>query len=300
MQLTNDNDLINSLSIAIELNLHPGINGTRLAQITGMPLSVIKNKFKKITTIPLEKYIKRRILANSAVALSCSLWPIHRIALEYNFDSHQSFSRAFSKNFGQSPCRYRQQKMLDWQSMQLPRIATNTTLVQPSRVEIFSPGRRALGLRGSLLLTQPMLKNTFIINQMIMYFIQWLKVDTGALMFSFTMSKSHNEKVQLHYVVSLTQPADNPLLHPPLEDVTYSSGYYRGFCFEGDFYEYYGALNSIFHYLLSHSQNQYYQMTYQHIIIESHNSPLQLYSQPLSRFKFSFLTGDGKINIANR
>lgn len=57
-------------------------------------------------------YIRARRLSKAAVALRLTNRPILDIALEYHFDSQQTFTRAFKKQFSQSPGRYRRSS--DW------------------------------------------------------------------------------------------------------------------------------------------------------------------------------------------
>ena len=52
-------------------------------------------------------YIRARRLSKSAVALRLTARPILDIALQYRFDSQQTFTRAFKKQFSQTPALYR-------------------------------------------------------------------------------------------------------------------------------------------------------------------------------------------------
>ena len=57
-------------------------------------------------------YIRARRLSKSAVALRLTSRPILDIALQYRFDSQQTFTRAFKQQFAQTPAFYRRSP--DW------------------------------------------------------------------------------------------------------------------------------------------------------------------------------------------
>ncbi len=72
----------------------------------------LQRMFKEVTGQVLGSYIRARRLSKAAVSLRLTNRPIMEIALEYHFDSQQTFTRAFKKQFGQSPGRYRRSS--DW------------------------------------------------------------------------------------------------------------------------------------------------------------------------------------------
>lgn len=63
--------------------------------------------FKDVTGHAIGAYIRARRLSKSAVALRLTARPILDIALQYRFDSQQTFTRAFKKQFAQTPALYR-------------------------------------------------------------------------------------------------------------------------------------------------------------------------------------------------
>ncbi len=72
----------------------------------------LQRMFKEVTGHAMGSYIRARRLSKAAVSLRLTNRPILEIALEYHFDSQQTFTRAFKKQFGQSPGRYRRSS--DW------------------------------------------------------------------------------------------------------------------------------------------------------------------------------------------
>ena len=63
--------------------------------------------FKDITGQAIGAYIRARRLSKAAAALRLTSRPILDIALQYRFDSQQTFTRAFKKQFNQTPALYR-------------------------------------------------------------------------------------------------------------------------------------------------------------------------------------------------
>ena len=74
----------------------------------------LQRMFKDVTGHAIGAYIRARRLSKSAVALRLTARPILDIALQYRFDSQQTFTRAFKKQFSLTPALYRRSP--DWSS----------------------------------------------------------------------------------------------------------------------------------------------------------------------------------------
>ncbi|WP_367143319.1 MDR efflux pump AcrAB transcriptional activator RobA [Pantoea stewartii] len=74
----------------------------------------LQRMFKDVTGHAIGAYIRARRLSKAAVALRLTSRPILDIALQYRFDSQQTFTRAFKKQFNQTPAWYRRSS--DWNS----------------------------------------------------------------------------------------------------------------------------------------------------------------------------------------
>ena len=74
----------------------------------------LQRMFKDVTGHAIGAYIRARRLSKSAVALRLTARPILDIALQYRFDSQQTFTRAFKKQFALTPALYRRSP--DWNS----------------------------------------------------------------------------------------------------------------------------------------------------------------------------------------
>lgn len=66
--------------------------------------------FRTTFGIPVFEYIKRRRLSEAAIQLKNPNKNILEIALEYYFDSQETFTRNFKKQFGITPGKYRKSK----------------------------------------------------------------------------------------------------------------------------------------------------------------------------------------------
>ena len=63
--------------------------------------------FRAVTVQTLGSYIRERRLTLAAEALTLTQRPVFDIAMQYGFDSQQTFSRVFRRQFSQTPTAYR-------------------------------------------------------------------------------------------------------------------------------------------------------------------------------------------------
>lgn len=104
--------LVNDLLEWIERNLTNRLSIDNVAIRSGYSKSHLQRMFKKITGHMMGSYIRDRQLSQSAIELKLTNRSIVDISDRYNFDSQQSYTRAFKKQFGESPARYRKDE--DW------------------------------------------------------------------------------------------------------------------------------------------------------------------------------------------
>jgi len=92
----------------IEQHLKKPITLHMVAQAAGYSPSHSARIFKELTGKTLFEYIRSLRLSRASIELMKKEVRIIDVALDFVFDSHEGFTRAFSKQFGMSPRHYRE------------------------------------------------------------------------------------------------------------------------------------------------------------------------------------------------
>ena len=106
--------IIRDLLVWLESHLDQPLSLDNVAQKAGYSKWHLQRMFKDVTGHAIGASIRARRLSKAAVALRLTSRPILDIALQYRFDSQQTFTRAFKKQFAQTPAWYR--RASDWNS----------------------------------------------------------------------------------------------------------------------------------------------------------------------------------------
>lgn len=109
--------IIRDLLVWLESHLDQPLSLDNVAAKAGYSKWHLQRMFKDITGNAIGAYIRARRLSKAAVALRLTSRTILDIALQYRFDSQQTFTRAFKKQFSQTPALYR--RVEDWNSVGL-------------------------------------------------------------------------------------------------------------------------------------------------------------------------------------
>jgi len=148
----------------IELNMNERITLHMLARTAGYSPWYTERIFKEITGKSPFAYIRSLRLTMAALKLMYGETKVVDVAFEFVFDSHEGFTRAFSKQFGMSPRKYKAKRELsalffpsdartyylkmmngDVKLSENPNV--NTVFVQvidrPKRKFIYRPGKKA-------------------------------------------------------------------------------------------------------------------------------------------------------------
>lgn len=120
--------------------------------------------FQEITGMPPFAYVRRRRLSEAAARLRSTDQRVIDVALDFEFDSHEGFTRAFARHFGVPPQRFRAEgrpaepflppRLRDWYTRRqhgevpmsdrpLPPAVFVQILERPARKVVFLPGRLA-------------------------------------------------------------------------------------------------------------------------------------------------------------
>ena len=98
--------IIRDLLSWLEGHLDQPLSLDNVAAKAGYSKWHLQRMFKDVTGHAIGAYIRARRLSKSAVALRLTARPILDIALQYRFDSQQTFTRAFKKQFSLTPALY--------------------------------------------------------------------------------------------------------------------------------------------------------------------------------------------------
>ncbi len=91
----------------IEGNLQERIEIEKLADIAHLSPFYYQRLFRRLVGKPVMEYAKLRRLANAADTLAKNQRRIIDVALDYGFENHETFTRAFKDTYGVTPEEYR-------------------------------------------------------------------------------------------------------------------------------------------------------------------------------------------------
>jgi AraC family transcriptional regulator len=134
----------------IESRLREPISLDAIARHAGFSLWHFHRIFAEMTGDSLGAYIRKRRLTAAAADLQQSRRPILGLALDYQFESHEAFTRAFRAAFDVTPSAFRRRGGLAWNRTRprltlrhLKRLPRQTTM-EPTIIEL--PALHLLGL----------------------------------------------------------------------------------------------------------------------------------------------------------
>ena len=90
-------------------NVRDKISVNDLARAAGYSVWHAQRMFRELTGQPPFEYIRRLRLSQAALELRDKPSRVLDVALDFMFDSHEGFTRSFSKEFGVTPAHYRRQ-----------------------------------------------------------------------------------------------------------------------------------------------------------------------------------------------
>ncbi|AIR70567.1 MDR efflux pump AcrAB transcriptional activator RobA [Dickeya fangzhongdai] len=194
----------------------------------------LQRMFKDVTGHAIGSYIRARRLTKAAVALCLTSRPILDIALQYRFDSQQTFTRAFKKQFAQTPASYRRSD--DWNTFGIhPPIRLGAfTMPQPHFVTL--PETQLVGLTQSYTCNLEQI-TCFRTEIRVHFWRQYLGEvkQVPPVLYGLHHSRPSKEKDDEHEVLYTTalEPHHVPEGVHPGEPVALPSGDYAMFIYEG-------------------------------------------------------------------
>lgn len=94
----------------IKEHLHEQITLYQLASVSGYSMWHASRLFKELTGKTPFDYIRSMRLSQAALSLRDEEHQVVDVAFDYMFDSHEGFTKAFTKQFGLNPSTYREKK----------------------------------------------------------------------------------------------------------------------------------------------------------------------------------------------
>jgi AraC-like DNA-binding protein len=90
----------------IESNLKEYIDMEKLANQANLSPYYFQKLFHRLAGKPVMEYVKLRRLAHAADKLRLEGGKILDLAIEYGFNSHETFTRSFKETYGMTPESY--------------------------------------------------------------------------------------------------------------------------------------------------------------------------------------------------
>lgn len=223
-------DLLNWL----ESHLDQPLSLDNVAAKAGYSKWHLQRMFKEVTGHAIGSYIRARRLTKAAVALCLTGRPILDIALQYRFDSQQTFTRAFKKQFAQTPASYRRSDNWDTFGIHPPIRLSEFTLPQPQFITL--PDTPLVGVTQEYTCSLEQICN-FRTEIRIHYWRQYLGDvdDIPPLLYGLHHVQPSKERDDEHHVLYTTalEPRHVPAGLHPGEPTALPGGDYALFIYSG-------------------------------------------------------------------
>jgi len=126
----------------IENNIESSLPLDFISQKSGYSKWHVQRIFKKNTGLKIADYIRKRKISKAALAIKLTDSTIYDIALEFGYDSQQTFTRAFKKYFLISPGAYRKSDTWDFSKFLPSLLEEQVSIENPELKEITcTPGK---------------------------------------------------------------------------------------------------------------------------------------------------------------
>ncbi|MGL9750771.1 MAG: MDR efflux pump AcrAB transcriptional activator RobA [Symbiopectobacterium sp.] len=223
-------DLLNWL----ENHLDQPLSLDNVAAKAGYSKWHLQRMFKDITGHAISAYIRARRLTKAAMVLCMTGRPILDIALQYRFDSQQSFTSAFKKQFAQTPASYRRAEEWNTYGILPPLRLDEFTLPQPEFVTL--PDTQLVGVTQNCNCSLEQICN-FRTEMRVHFWRQYLGEAKciPPLLYGLHLARPSKDKEDEHDVLYTTavEPEHIPEGVHPGEPITLPGGEYALFVYEG-------------------------------------------------------------------
>ena len=152
--------IIRDLIFWIDNHLDKSLTLDDVAAKAGYSKWHLQRMFKESTGQSLGSYIRKRRLTKAALALRLTSKSILEIALQYHFDSQQTFTRAFKRQFSATPASYRRADEWNLQGFCSPLTFRPMPLPEVDFVTL--PSRDLIGIKHQYTCTLEQISDTLI------------------------------------------------------------------------------------------------------------------------------------------
>lgn len=207
----NQENIISDLIVWIEKNLEQPLSIDHVAQKSGYSKWHLQRMFKKVTTQILGTYIRHRRLTHAALALKITSKPILDIAMQYRFDSQQTFTRSFKKQFNATPATYRRNEFWDPTGLTPPIELHKTQLKLPEPTFVDFPEQVFWGItyKNNCNFNEILQEKAILRDQFFNDYLSKYTKNTGGLpnkIHAFTQiqkSKEHIDEQEVFYTIGI-------------------------------------------------------------------------------------------------
>lgn len=226
--------IIRDLLTWLESHLDQPLALDNVAAKAGYSKWHLQRMFKDVTGHAIGAYIRARRLSKSAVALRLTARPILDIALQYRFDSQQTFTRAFKKQFAQTPALYRRSP--DWSAFGIRSPLRLGEFTPPQAHFITLPETHLIGVTQSYSCTLEQISDSR--NEMrLQFWTQFLGNSPTLPRVLYGLheprpSIEKDDEQEVFYTTALTREMANGFL-PDSQPVKLEGGDYVQFNYEG-------------------------------------------------------------------
>lgn len=226
--------IIRDLLVWLEGHLDQPLSLDHVAARAGYSKWHLQRMFKEVTGHAIGAYIRARRLSKAAVALRLTSRPILDIALQYRFDSQQTFTRAFKKQFNQTPAWYR--RASDWHSFGLRPPIRLDDFQLPEATWVTLPETVLVGQTQSYTCTLEQISSYR--DEMRLHFWRQFLTETDTIppvLYGLHQSRPSVEKDDEQEILYTTAVPSDKLFHPvpATQTVLLEGGEYVQFTYEG-------------------------------------------------------------------
>lgn len=282
----------------IESDIDNNIDSFTLSEKLNCKHFLLKKIFEEKTNYSLDRFLKQRILTNSAIDLIITDIPVNGIADRYNFVSHQSYTRAFTSQFGIPPDGFRKRNILSGSQLTFPLLTTRIP-VEIRSIEKFSPSEENYGYNSSIQLDENNIPfhNIYIIMRVISNFLHSFDYYSQKVIFSFELKQSRVFGCKtLDYTLAVPkQISPHRTAHKIIQ---FSSGLYKGINFVGNSMDVYNNMDKFFNQLQQLSANdKIFNPSQTHILIDLNaKEEARLPSSESPLLTYYFMVSDSQIS----